>query len=285
MEQTRKGVMTVRRRHHHQYQYQYHHNHDGVNTSLTSLRVADPTGRPCCILTVLGNTTAWIPGNRVILQLDFPRCHHEIIHGNENNNNNKNKGGVDEDGIGTQHKEWLPCYQVSACLTAEEVAVYEDGSKKRTRLYDLDTCHEPIDPTTTERVCLSLFLPMDCPCSVQTDIVEISLHCRVDITVGKKTLIELASLSSSSQQQSYNNLRLDLPCRAIQDYEHDVYDYNDGDDLDEEGEIRTLPIGELLIDHHDESNNRSEEFNFFERRDIMRDLKVLSMQTLQYYNT
>jgi hypothetical protein len=277
------GLMTVRRS-------QHYSNAQISSTSATSaaanniptLRVADPNGNPCCILTVIGDTMKWIPGSRIILQLDFPNPRSD----RQSSRRRKNNKNYDEEEEQEQPNAlvWIPCYQASACLTGEEVAVYEDGSKKRTRLYSLDTSHEMIDPQTTHRVCLTLFLPLDCPCTVQTDLVEISVQCRVDITVG-------TAATATSNAPIYTNLRLDLPCRVVQgddnggDRDGEGYSTHD----DEDRNVNTMPLNELLFGHgtadHDNSENASSDLHWLEKRDILKDLKVLSLQALDYFST
>ncbi|GKY93086.1 hypothetical protein MPSEU_000276900 [Mayamaea pseudoterrestris] len=120
---------------------------------LQTMRVADPSGEPVCILTLLG-ASVMHPGSRVKLTFDFPLT-----------------------------KDWVPCHQVCACLQGEEIAIRRDGSCKRSRSYLFSTAHEYFDPKCIERVTLELLLPLDAPCSIKTDVVAISIRCLVDISV------------------------------------------------------------------------------------------------------
>jgi len=121
---------------------------------IQTLRVADPLGRPCCVLTDVGGGCMF-PGGRLLIQLDFP------IAGDS----------------------WLPCHQVSACLKGQEIAIYEDKSQRRTRSYVFDTYHETVAFGYTERISFSLLLPLHCPCSVQSDLVKVEISCGLDLTV------------------------------------------------------------------------------------------------------
>lgn len=269
MQHRNAGPITVRRR--------PHSSSDAPSAAannIPTLRVADPYGNPCCILTVIGDTMKWIPGSRVILQLDFPHPRRR-----RRKNDRYDDDNVEENDNNSE-LVWIPCYQASACLTGEEMAVYEDGSRKRTRLYSLDTSHETIDPQTTQRVCLSLFLPLDCPCTVETDLVEIAVQCRVDITVGN-----VASVQSGSNPV-YTNLRLDLPCRVVQgDDGNDDEDEQGYSMQDDDRHVNNLPLNELLFGHidHDEVDDTTLDTHLFEKKDILKDLKVLSLQALDFY--
>jgi hypothetical protein len=120
---------------------------------LQTLRVADPSGAPVCVLTVFGAHPLH-PGSRLILKFDFPLSHN-----------------------------WVPCHQVSACLQGEEVAIRRDGTCRRARSHLFDSAHEYVDHGCTERVALHLMIPLDAPCTIKTDAVSISIRCLVDISL------------------------------------------------------------------------------------------------------
>lgn len=189
------------------------------------MRVSNARGQPVCVLTVVG-AAKLTPGSRIHLQWDFP----ERI---------------------SASKEWIPCYQVSACLAGEEYAIYEDGKTTRTQSYVFDTCHEWVDPGMTHRVSKTLLLSMDAPCSLYTDVMELFIRCQIDITVRENG-------------NEYNNLRLELPCQVIQSFgdERDIY---------EEEENRILPLPELLGSDADTNSD-------FPMSDIASDLKILALQ-------
>ena len=156
----------------------------GSPEDCQSMRVSNPAGQPVTVLSVLG-ANKLSPGSPLLLQLDFP----------------------DFDRVGTS---WAPCYQASACLQGEEVAFQQTSrgtARKRTRARKLllATAHEVLDPACTERICLSLLVPNDAPCSMTTEIVHISVWCVVDLVVG-------VSNDSGSKKQ-HQNLRLEIPCR------------------------------------------------------------------------
>ena len=154
----------------------------GSTQDCQSMRVSDPSGKPVTVLTVLG-ATKLSPGGRLQLQFDFP----------------------DFDKVGTS---WAPCFQASACLQGEELALQRESrgalpKRNRARKHLLSTAHEVLDPACTERICLTLLVPSDAPCSVSTDILDISIWCVVDLTVG---------IASGSTITGHQNLRLEIPC-------------------------------------------------------------------------
>jgi hypothetical protein len=193
----------------------------GVRNNLQTLRVSNARGQPVCVLTVVG-AARLTPGSRIHMKWDFPL---------------RVGGG------------WQPCYQVSACLKGEELALYEDGTTQRTRSLVLDTCHEYVDPGVTDRVSKSLLLPVDAPFSMQTDVVELSMHVQVEITVKENDI--------------YNNLRLDIPCHVVHSLQQD-------NDMYHEDEMRVQPLEELFFGK-DADKGRD-----FATTDIFPDLKILA---------
>lgn len=143
------------------------------NNNPVTMRVADLQGHPVGVLTLLG-FSHMSPGSRCMIQLDLPN---------------------------TTTPDWTPCRQLCACLQGEEIAIRADGTRQRARSHLLDTAHVVIpSTTTTTSVNVELVVPMDAPCSVQTDWVMISFECWIDLTV-----VVVPS-------GGYQNLRLQVPC-------------------------------------------------------------------------
>lgn len=197
--------------------------------NVQTLRIADPTGQPCCILTALGSQVM-NPGGHLLLQFDFP-------------------------------SSWVPCHQVSVCLQGEEVALYEDGSTNRTRAFLLDTAHELVESGYTERVSLNLYVPLDCPCTIRTDLVKITVQCRIDISVGNG---------------SYTNLQFHLPCTVA----HSPTDDETTTENEFDDDVAETPLDELVLGANALSvvEKDSRKPASFQTKDIRRDLKVLSLQ-------
>lgn len=211
-----RGQVTVNR----------HTSFKAKSRDIQTLRVADPHGRPCCILTVIGSVCMY-PGGRILFQMDFP------ISGDT----------------------WLPCYQVSASLQGEELAVYEDKTQRRARSYVFDTYHENVEFGNTERLTFSLLLPLDCPYSLQSDVVKVGITCALDLTV-------------DDINGGYTNLRLDLPIKVIHAPTAEEMER-------EEQELPTLQ--ELLYGSDVPIETDPRKSCHFPTKDIQKDLKNLSL--------
>jgi len=230
---------------------QYQHNND-----IQTLRVSNATGRPVCVLTVIGSQSM-CPGSCIHLQWNFPRKH--ILYQRQNDGENYDN-------------DWIPCHLVSACLQAEEFAIYEDGSKKRTQSFLFDTCHEWVDPGVTDHISKTLWLSSNgvvnngntshfeggaSPCDLKTDIMEVSTWCQVDITIQENVL--------KTDGGDYQNLSLRIPCRVhLHKNSSTAHDENDGI------EREVQPLKELL--------NIGDDNTMFQTKDIRSDLKKLSFK-------
>lgn len=212
---------------------------------LQTMQVADPaTGQPVAILTVLG-ISRLSPGSRFVVKLDFPR---DLQLGSD------------------ATSSWLPCYQASACLQGEEVAIHRDGTRKRARSLLLAVAHERVDPACCECVSLPLMLPLSAPCSIQTSILEINLAIRVDITIGD---------TNSKGDTSFRNLKLEIPCQV--GHGTAAYEVKEGD----AGESPQQTFPSTTTDVYGKYNH-ADEIDFcdpssFPTHDIQEDLKILSL--------
>lgn len=222
--------------------------------NVQTLRIADPHGMPCCILTALGSQVM-NPGGHLLLQFDFPS---------------------------TTTSSWvhhIPCHYVSVCLQGEEVALYEDGSTNRTRAFMLDTAYQVVESGYTERVSLNVHVPLDCPCTIRTDLVKITVQCRIDISVGTNG--------------NYTNLQFHLPCTVAHSPTEDEMsmenEFGDNDDV-ADTPLEELILGTtatttatpdddaLLLSVVEKDSWKQPTTSSFQTRDIRRDLKVLSLQ-------
>lgn len=203
----------------------------GSAQDCQSMRVSDPSGKPVTVLTVVG-AAKLSPGSRLLLQFDFP------------DNEKVGKGS------------WALCYQASACLQGEEIALQRESrgslpKRHRARKLLLSTAHEVLDPVCTERICLTLLVPSDAPCSATTDVMDISIWCVVDLTVG-----------TSSSSSGHQILRLEIPCRVGHPksaFESQIHDDDRVDDIVDES------------------------VDSFYSNDIRRDLRQLSHAVLKHY--
>eukprot|EP00797_Seminavis_robusta_P035054 Sro859_g212020.1 n/a (359) ;mRNA; r:29773-30849 len=192
--------------------------------ALQTMRITDLTGIPCCVLTVMGVSTA-SPGSRMVLKFDFPTPRMQQ----------------------QSSSKWTPCYQVSASLEGEELALYAslDGTQKRAQAYQFDTAHELVDPECTERVCLSLQVPLDAPTTVSTDMVRISVKCIIDITVASGNN---NNTKKKNNAPTYSNLRLELPVRMVAPMtEYEIILSGEDEEQDEDDAYLKLPLDELIL--------------------------------------
>ena len=241
-----------------------------------SLTIVDPTSK-CLVgvLTILGTPNHLRHGSRLTLKMDFP-IRHQL---------------PNEDVIAPVR--FISCYQVSACLQGQEVAIVTSSSssssrtnqtKKRTtaRRYVWDAANELVDPDTTNSVAMDLLVPETVPCSIQTPNVELNIQCIIDIAIG-------TSVRGSIE---YRNIHLEIPCHVrptVHDWERSN---DDGEDLSSSqplhGTVRQLyDTAKQLLRHEPpilESMNGTTENGSnahsidFETFDIQTDLKLLSVQ-------
>lgn len=253
-----------------------------VAQNLQTLRITDSHGIPCCVLTIMG-VSSITPGGRMVLKFDFPTPRPEL----------KLKqpfGGEDE--------PWTLCYHISASLEGQEIVRFIDGTQKRSKAYQFDTAHEMVDPETTERISLSLLMPLNAPTTVSTDVLEVSATCSIDITVGTHSANYNGNSPSSP---TYSNLRLTLPCRianSISEYEM----FLSGEDVEEDDDDLQLklPVDEFIFGYHRSGAYRSDDVrgsepplietgafrstddsshpSSFVTKDVWQDLKILSVR-------
>mmetsp|Transcript_12062 Transcript_12062/g.18658 ORF Transcript_12062/g.18658 Transcript_12062/m.18658 type:complete len:553 (+) Transcript_12062:16-1674(+) len=212
--------------------------------NVQTLRVADQFGTPCCMLTAIGASIT-SPGGRIVLHFDFP--------------------GINVENDGSNTNTWLRCQQVSCCLEGEEVATREDGSRKKSRSFLFDTAHEVVEIGFTERISLDLALPLDCPCTVKTDLLDISLRCTVDLTV-----------EQSDGGGGYSNLRLELPCKIVHSAYADELENETDDDLNKNASLEKLMLGST----NESLDTERQQLNQLRTNDILDDLKILSIRMI-----
>jgi hypothetical protein len=148
---------------------------------------------------------------------------------------------------------------VSACLQGEEVSISRSGARKRTRRHLFDTAYEELDPETVECVTLNLVLPTSAPCSILTDMLEISVQCLIDIAI------------ASTKGDEYRNLRLEIPCQV----QHGIFDWErNGEDNDDSPGKRAF---EELLESGVERINDPKDPRCFRYKDIKDELKILSL--------
>ncbi len=161
-------------------------------TNVRSITIEED-GYKCGRLTIVGGVVIH-PGEKLLLEFDF-----------EKNDDDYSNSNHDRDGYTyVVQKQPLPCYMVSACLQGVEYALSKEKNiKKKSRSYVFDTAYSHIDPDCTRNASLNLSLPLDCPMTLNTDLVKIDISCRVDLTV------------RIPHSDSFKFLTVEFPCHVI----------------------------------------------------------------------
>ena len=233
-----------------------------------SMRIVDPISQSLVgILTILGTPNDLHHGSRLTLKMDFPI-----------------RGPTENDATVGQLNN-MPCYQVSACLQGQEVAITssshtrDTGKRTTARRYVWDTAHETVDPSTTECVALDLLVQENIPCSIQTPNVELNIQCIIDMAIG--TLV--------NGRIDYRNIHLEIPCHvraAIRDWERPNDDEANASSSSSLPQLRDTvrKLYDSAIQLHQSrrsgtiENGAAADRIDFESSDIVTDLKLLSLQ-------
>ena len=161
----------------------------------------------------------------------------------------------------TQENHQLPCYQISACLQGAEYAINLSNVKTKSRSYVFDTDFERLYPGASTVVSLSLNLPEDCPVTISTEFVEISVTCRIDFTV------------KAENSDSFRFLTVEFPCIVV----HSITEGQVQDDnrrLSATMENQILDLKWPLTDFAEERRLISSE--------VINDLNALSLHLLTH---
>ena len=123
----------------------------------------------------------------------------------------------------------------------------------------------------TEAVSMGLVLPLDCPVTVKTDLVVITVMLKVEFTVSRAITNEAGDedVAGRDKDGEFSTIRIDLPC--------DVVHVEDGkDDIERHlsgvASIRT--IQQFWKDNHKSGGD------YFDDTDIQSDLKMLSLHMI-----
>lgn len=170
----------------------------GLCSSMTArdcktVRVTNTEGLPFCVLTMIGTSTI-LPGGRTILQFNFNNL-------DDSDSDTSSPRAMNRTGIGASEK--LRCLQVCACFRLSERAIF-GKTRKATKEQVFDAQYARVDEDT-DTLSLSLILPMDAPCTLSTDLVEISTFCQLEMTVAK----------SAGGELKIEVMKLEVPCGVV----------------------------------------------------------------------
>ena len=238
-------------------------------------RIVDGTGSFCGLMTMIGLGGDLVPGTRIGIRVKFPI---------DENDENSNDAGI------------IPCHRVCCALVGEEYAIFEGsdsssthnntagadhnstkGGKKRvkTRSYVFDSTYELVEFGYTEAISMGLVIPLDCPVTVKTDLVEVTVTLKVEFTVSRPTNSSQNGGIQKGGEGDFNVIRLDLPCEVV----HSTEQSNNGyaGDVNEENQH----ISSIRTMQRYWNNTHSVKTDYedgFDDSDIQGDMKALSLQ-------
>ena len=214
-------------------------------------------------MTLVGIGGPLVPGTRLGIRVQFP-----IYEDDEN-----------DTGAGI-----IPCHRVCCALVGEEYAIFEGDSapatgadkgktRVRTRSYVFDSTYEMVEFGYTEAISMGLVLPLDCPVTVKTDLVEVTVTLKVEFTVSRKAISSQMN-DGGEEGTEYSTIRMDLPCEVVHCDEGSSCYREDGED---EGRS----VSSIRVMQQFWNNNKSSDANGFDDTDIQNDLRMLSLRMLE----
>ena len=245
-------------------------------------------GQKCCNLTIVGGRVMH-PGDKVLLHFDFLVILEEEVP-------LPNGDDIVGDSKVDQHSSPLRCYGESACLFGEERAIGIDGvTKRRTRYNVFDTASAEVEHGYTDEVSLSLKLPSsfdNCPVTLTTDLVEVTVTCRIDVTVGddgRKSSVGSVSIedddiggdSTGGRNVAYRFLKVEFPCFVVRYAPEDEDDTSGGREGGLAPAVRSKMLhllannGEIGFD-----NDKCHE-KFVLHPNVLNDLTMLSLHIIE----
>jgi len=219
-------------------------------------RIVDGKGSFCGLMTLVGVGGPLLPGTRLGIRVRFP---------------------IDENDECCNGADIIPCHRVCCALVGEEYAIFEGsdqstgadnqpnkGVKKRvkTRSYVFDSTYVLVESGYTEAITMGLLLPLDCPVTVKSDLVEVSISLKIEFTT-----------SDIGTEKKFSTIRLDLPCTVV---------HVDSDErlaVEEDGGIHTS-FRTMQQFWNDNNNNEINDMGFVDT-DIQDDLKALSLRMVK----
>lgn len=235
-------------------------------------RIVDGTGSLCGLMTMIGVGGDLVPGTRIGIRVQFPI---------DENDESSNEAGI------------IPCHRVCCALVGEEYAEGSDssthntagadpnskGGKKRvkTRSYVFDSTYELVEFGYTEAISMGLVLPLDCPVTVKTDLVEVTVTLKVEFTVSRSINSSQNDGIQKGGEGDFHVIRLDLPCEVVHSTEQSS---GYAGDVNEENQhissIRTMQR------YWNNTNRVKRDYeDGFDDTDIQADMKALSLRMIE----
>jgi hypothetical protein len=209
-----------------------------------------------------------VPGTRLGIRVRFPIYEDDEV---------SNGAGI------------IPCHRVCCALVGEEYAIFEESSmsdgvdnlhkgKKRvkTRSYVFDSKYELVEFGYTEGISMALVLPLDCPVTVKTDLVEVTVMLKVEFTVSRAAINDSDKGIQIRDQGEFRLIRVDLPCEVVHDNEG-LGSLGSGDEEDERRVSSSRTMQQFW------NNSYETHDDGFDDIDIQTDLKLLSLRMIDLY--
>ena len=212
-------------------------------------------------MTLIGIGGPLVPGTRLGIRVRFPICEDDEI---------SNGAGI------------IPCHRLCCALVGEEYAIFEGSSmsagvdnlhnKKRvkTRSYVFDSKYELVEFGYTEGISMALVLPLDCPVTVTTDLVEVMVMLKVEFTVSRGAVNGRDKGIQIRDQGEFRLIRVDLPCEVVHG--------NEGGDEEDERRVSSSRTMQQFWNNSNETYDDG-----FDDIDIQTDLKLLSLRMKKLY--
>ena len=229
-------------------------------------RIQNENGALCGMMTLVGVGGPMGPGTRLGIIVRFANEYDEE---------------VGEAGI-------LPCHRVCCALVGEEHALCEGISvpasasgamsqKRKTKSYVFDSSYEMVDFGYTHSISMGLLLPFDCPVTVKTDLVEVTVSLKLEFTVDRvavRNLDEAMGHDADSLEgpSGFGVIRLELPIEVVHNDEmaNEEEEENEAEVLSHLAAVRQLWVNDMAATSN----------GCFDDTGIHDDLKMLSLKLL-----
>jgi hypothetical protein len=171
-------------------------------------RIQNENGALCAWLTLVGVGGPIAPGSRLGVIVKFPN--------------------MDDDEVGRAGT--VPCHRVCCAVVGEEYAVCEGAAaasssgavsnKRKTRSYVFDSTYEMVESGYTDSISMRLLLPLDCPVTIKTDLVEVVVSLKLEFTVDRAVSEQTTSdLNDAETDTGFGVIRLEMPVELVHDDE------------------------------------------------------------------
>ena len=245
----------------------------------TTHNIEDGKGGLCGWMTLVGVGGPLVPGMRLGIRVRFANWDDDVA----------GCAGI------------IPCHRVCCALVGEEYAVCEGASqpsataashgtkRTKTRSYVFDSAYEMVEYGFTDSISMGLVLPLDCPVTVKTDLVEVAVMLKVEFTVDRMAIARNGSNvnrevgeafeargATSGNPNELGVIRLDLPCEVV----HGGVELDDDPEegRDEERRMSSISAMRQYWSEDKKSNDSGEDY--FDASDIQNDLKMLSLRLI-----